>query len=803
MAHLRHFLALLWKNWLIKKRNYISSIFELLLPILFTLIMIAIYNQFDTNIASDSQFTDPGLTKKVYPLHSVPYRLKLSNSRLGFVAANPSLSTYIDQLIQDFDQRYPALNGSTVGNGQGFLSPALRKLYIPKFSDITMRFDSEVELEDYIKQKDYSLTADKPTIWGSVVLYSGPPHWDYAIRLNGSSVYNTRLPKVDLLQRGYDENSLKRYQLILPSNVGNPFARRPPDYNPVLDLNFPGYLSLQLAIDRWIINQPVPLSSIDTNQINNYLTDLFSFILVPSQAALVLKDFAVLNATDPARLQAIMTEFVSYIGNAERYVPQQVDIVPFPYTAYQSNNFYSIVVGILPLFFILSMLFPVSRLVRGIVMEKEMKLREGMRMMGLTEASLFGSWIMLYVMLYFILAVIITAMTRKNIFKYSQPGVIGLCFFLFGLSSTMYSYLISVFFSRAKTASTVGIVLFLGGYFPFFAVQPNDISQGAKLLSSLLSPTAFSLGIDLICTYEDNGAGSNAGNLNSVVNNWSVGGSFGMMIFDTLLYGLLAWYCDNVLPAKYREFGIPRPYNFPFTISYWREVLNLPPNANSEKPSAPLLDNSSSNSTTKPASKSWFSCWRKVNSTKPVVNIAQADASYFEDPDSNLRAKEAAGNIVSIRKLRKEFDTPDGIKVAVNDIDMTMYEGQIFVLLGHNGAGKTTTISMLTGLIEPTNGQMLAYGRDVRRDLAEVRKQLGVCPQHDVLWPELTVEEHLRIFAEIKEVPKDRINAEINKALQDVGLTEKLKYRTSTLSGGQKRKLSVCIALVGVPKLYS
>ena len=79
-----------------------------------------------------------------------------------------------------------------------------------------------------------------------------------------------------------------------------------------------------------------------------------------------------------------------------------------------------------------------------------------------------------------------------------------------------------------------------------------------------------------------------------------------------------------------------------------------------------------------------------------------------------------------------------------------MYKGQIFALLGHNGAGKTTTISMLTGLIEPNEGAAEVFGIDIFGQMNEVRKQLGVCPQHDVLFEFLTPEDHLRSFCAFK-----------------------------------------------------
>jgi ABC-type multidrug transport system ATPase subunit len=160
-----------------------------------------------------------------------------------------------------------------------------------------------------------------------------------------------------------------------------------------------------------------------------------------------------------------------------------------------------------------------------------------------------------------------------------------------------------------------------------------------------------------------------------------------------------------------------------------------------------------------------------------------------------------AGRAVSVRGLRKEFPTPDGVKVAVDSLDLDFYAGQITCLLGHNGAGKTTVISMLTGLITPDAGAASVFGRDMFADQEGVRTSLGVCPQHDVLWPELTVEEHLHLFAALKGVPPAAVRAEGAKALALVGLTEKAGARVSALSGGMKRKLSVCLAFLGGSKV--
>ncbi|CAM9216451.1 unnamed protein product [Ectocarpus fasciculatus] len=108
---------------------------------------------------------------------------------------------------------------------------------------------------------------------------------------------------------------------------------------------------------------------------------------------------------------------------------------------------------------------------------------------------------------------------------------------------------------------------------------------------------------------------------------------------------------------------------------------------------------------------------------------------------------------------------------------------------------------MLTGMIPVTSGSAFVAGRDVNTDMVSIRNSLGVCPQHDILYPDLTVREHLRMYAVLKDVPSSDLQEAIRNTLNDVGLTEKENELTTTLSGGQKRKLSVGIALIGGSKV--
>ena len=170
---------------------------------------------------------------------------------------------------------------------------------------------------------------------------------------------------------------------------------------------------------------------------------------------------------------------------------------------------------------------------------------------------------------------------------------------------------------------------------------------------------------------------------------------------------------------------------------------------------------------------------------------------YIEEVSAVLKSQINNKTCVNIRNLYKQFETSDGIRVAVDQLSLQMFQGQITALLGHNGAGKTTTIAMLTGLLPADGGTAEIQGYDLNENMSEIRKKLGVCPQHNILFDDLTVVEHLRMFANFKGMPRTEVEGEVERMIQAVGLTEKRHAYSKSLSGGQKRKLSVAIAFIG------
>jgi ABC-2 type transport system ATP-binding protein len=132
----------------------------------------------------------------------------------------------------------------------------------------------------------------------------------------------------------------------------------------------------------------------------------------------------------------------------------------------------------------------------------------------------------------------------------------------------------------------------------------------------------------------------------------------------------------------------------------------------------------------------------------------------------------------------------------VRGIDFEIERGEVFGLLGPNGAGKTTTVEILEGYRRRDGGEVAVLGHDPERPGPEFREQIGVVLQQSELWPLLTVRETHRLFAGYYERPRD-----VDEVIELVGLSEKRDARVKTLSGGQKRRLDLGVALVGNPDL--
>lgn len=150
--------------------------------------------------------------------------------------------------------------------------------------------------------------------------------------------------------------------------------------------------------------------------------------------------------------------------------------------------------------------------------------------------------------------------------------------------------------------------------------------------------------------------------------------------------------------------------------------------------------------------------------------------------------------MIEIKDITKKYRS----LVAVNHVNLTIQDGELFGLLGVNGAGKTTLISMLSTLVQPTSGTASLMGHDLIKEKEEIKKIMSVSPQETAIAPLLTVKENLSFFSEIYEMED---YAYLEEIIHLFHLEEVLNKKAKTLSGGYKRRLSIAISLLSKPKV--
>lgn len=413
----------------------------------------------------------------------------------------------------------------------------------------------------------------------------------------------------------------------------------------------------------------------------------------------------------------------------------------------------------------LSLLLPVF--MYAVVLEKEEKIQDFMKMNGMRISRYWA------VSFLFNLGIFIVTVGAFYLFGYTvlglqfftQTNLWVLCaFFLgWGISQISLAFLIQVFISRARTATIWGYLLSiwtsLWGITLNVAIYPIPYTLPWYFL--IYPHFALTRGIYLfsyhcgywkcIETLEE----VSPELADCILSLWGMG----------IVILIAALYLNQVVP---REFGVPKH---------------------------PLF------------------CFRKHREV-PVFNESELAESFTADLQGEDRAvKEEREKVLSlsppythplvVKNLTKVYKGVGGkpAKVAVNKMSLHIAEGEVFGLLGPNGAGKTTLISMLTGLYKPDGGSAWVSGFDIRDQLEDVQLYMGVCPQFDILWPELTVKEHLLFYARLKGSAPDVEEQAVSSAMRDVFLTSFAHLKASQLSGGMRRRLSVAIALVGSPKI--
>ncbi|KAJ3135209.1 hypothetical protein HK101_004264, partial [Irineochytrium annulatum] len=405
---------------------------------------------------------------------------------------------------------------------------------------------------------------------------------------------------------------------------------------------------------------------------------------------------------------------------------------------------YNLIGGMGSVFFLLAFLSQVFWIANGLAMERELTVKDSMVMMY------YLSWILvlcaLCVPTYFAMAAAMATLvfpSRDFVTAFALVAVSGVELLAFAM-------LISTFFSNARlagvAASTITFAIGVVGSVAA-GVAPGAAFRAA--VGILLPPTTMIFGTVVLARAEQYGSPVGVSQWNVV--NEQQGISFtGVIIsglFGAILYGWLALILDAHAGL------VADPVGFVKARFVGRRLAD-----------------------------------------EESVSCGEVKSGWIEGGS-------IPGATVSMRikGLTKKYK--GALTKSVDNLGLDLYEGEVLAVLGKNGCGKSTTIGMLSGIVKPTSGNAMNYGRSIITEMGHIRESLGVCPQHDILWQQLSVRQTLRIFAGIKGVPSSQTDAEVSRWLQEIGIPEKSDQPISTLSCGQKRKVSICIAFIGGSKV--
>ena len=275
-----------------------------------------------------------------------------------------------------------------------------------------------------------------------------------------------------------------------------------------------------------------------------------------------------------------------------------------------------------------------------------------------------------------------------------------------------------------------------------------------KTIACFIPIISFHLVLNTISDLEIKYSGFNLESISFPVQNFELLTVFIMYPITIFLIAIFSIYFENILPSGYKE----KKWNYFLKADYY---------------------------TKKRPNKTVFEDFLRVE-------------EFVEDVDSALQIQKQTKQAMIIRGLCKNF----GERKILKNINLDIYEGQIFALLGHNSSGKTTTISTLIGSIQASAGEMIIGEYKLSENIEEIRGSIGACLQENILFPILTPFEHIKVFSIFKRVPLKQItNDFIFEKLAEVKLLEAKDTPAEKLSGGQKRKLCLAIALLGNSKI--
>ena len=408
-----------------------------------------------------------------------------------------------------------------------------------------------------------------------------------------------------------------------------------------------------------------------------------------------------------------------------------------------------------------------------------------MKIIGLGETEYFLSYFIQYIVIALFVS-LINAILFKVVMTKIQFYFLYALIFLFSLDIFALIYFFQSFIDKTRISIVLSLIIYFIMYCLALGCMFENSSFWLKLFLAIFPTVNLNLGVNLLNKFEFHFRSFYNRDFFKDHFNYTLLICYIMFIVDFFAFLFIGYYLHNVLP---HDFGIRRPWYFLCSLEFWNP--NRKKKYLSMKDKMEFEEYNTRESQLLEEEKNEYQ--RQSTLLKKRKNI-YGRSSKFESED--IYDEKSENEVFEIRNIVKIFG--DG-KKAVDGVNLNFYKDEIFALLGHNGAGKTTLISLLTGMYEATRGKAMYEGNNIldSNSIDIFRKKLGICPQHDTLFEDLTIREHLEMFSKFKGVPSENVNEEVKKTLHDFQISDIQHMLAKNLSAGQRRKLSIAISLIG------
>ena len=716
--------ALLKKNLILMKRNFISTLFEIFFPSIIIVVILILRKAFsvDTHDFSEegsieSFIKDKSMTSINYNLYS-----NLEDQEWNGLSLLSPFQICSSSNEQFEERKIIASLGIPGDIKQQMINDA--ELFKTKgINDFTLtmgsfqEFSSVEELNEYIKDPSYLSKKDKLICFGVKFSYDEEnKHYNY-------SLHFFDYPKQG--NEGIQDIANNAQGMFDPFQTG-------PDLNSFMRYKNGAYSYMMKIINQYILRKETGKSDAELNY----------------------------------------------------------GIAAMKYIDYRSDSFGEFMGYMIGVILVMAYMSPLSLYVYRMVGDKESKIKESMKIMGLEEGQYFLSYFIQYTVINIFSSIINAGLFTVFLDRISYYHLF-VTLLLWSLNVFALIYFFQSFIDKTKIALVLSLVIYFMMYCVSLACMFEGGSLAAKIGLSLFPQVCLNNGILLFSKFQYHFRTFKDREFFEIYTTFSVGLMYIMFVVDFFLFLFLGFYLNNVLP---HDFGIRKPLYFIFTSDFW--CSNKKRNNDEKK----LIDKKLEENAEEDNKENYVVYGSKDDIIKDEVDEKlYGDSPNFESEEI-YKNRNKNDDKLKIRNIVKMFG--DG-KIAVNGVNLNFYKDEIFALLGHNGAGKTTLISMLTGMYEATQGTAIYEGVNIldSMNMEIFREKLGICPQHDILFEDLTIREHLEMFSIFKGVESTEVDNEVNKTLHDFQLEDIQYMLAKNLSAGQRRKLSISISLIGGSKV--